>query len=57
MISAMVKIIATNPPSIAIACGILFMLTCNPYLWKTVFFTGALLQGFWLVLRFGLIRR
>ena len=57
MISAIIKIMATNPPSIAMAGGVLLTLAGNSDLGMKMFYTGALLQGLWLALRFGLFRK
>jgi hypothetical protein len=57
MISAIIKIMATNPPSIAMAGGILLTFAGNSDLGMKMFYTGALLQGLWLALRFGLLRK
>jgi len=57
VISAIFKIIASNPPSIAIAGGILLMLSGQTESGTMVFYTGAILQGLWLALRFGLLKK
>lgn len=57
MVNGIIEIIATNPPSIALAGGILLMLSGNEDLGMTVFGLGVVMQGAWLVLKFGLFNR
>ena len=57
VIEAVFEIVAKNPPSIAMAGGVLLMLTGNNDTGMTVFSVGAVLQGIWLALRFGLLER
>jgi len=57
VISAIFKIVASNPPSIAMAGGILLMLSGQTELGTSVFYTGAILQGLWLALKSGLLKK
>jgi len=56
MLEVILKFVATNPPSIALAGGILLMLTGNAELGKQVFTTGVGLQVLWLVVKFAIAR-
>jgi hypothetical protein len=51
------KLIATNPPSIATAGGVLLMLAGDAELGKQIFTVGVVLQVLWLLLRYGIIHR
>jgi hypothetical protein len=57
MLDVIFKLIAANPPSIAMAGGVLLMLMGDVELEKQFFTVGVVLQVLWLLLRYGNIHR
>lgn len=54
MLEILFKFIVTNPPSIAMAGGILLMLTGNIELGKQIFTAGVGLQVLWLAMKYAI---
>ena len=57
MLDVIFKLITINPPSIAMAGGVLLMLMGDVELGKQIFTVGVVLQVLWLLLRYGIIHR